>query len=580
VNYRIEVYDTGGLRVGVYEETPLLEAVRTMPDRPDRIRGLLPAGAEQLGHGYRVRVLVEGKLFCEAEVTRVTSHWGDMKRLILDRYVNFRELIAFEAERPARYGDGDVRCAYSYRDVGTIVRDIINRTPGRLHYTVAHAAYPDGAQREYAKFLARKRSDNELEVGGVLQGQWVGGSRLDVSGAYAKDGDTIAGVKVDGAAWPDIRLMMIDAEETSLNSHAIKRHPELQYIPPMFYALSAYKVRADAATAALQALMDEKGIAFIELNPHRGEDGAYDDRVDAYGRYVGLVYGGGECFNAAMVEKGAADVYLYEDGKYHAPEMGLKDYFSYTGVNEDSTESPGAVVTRFRVEGGAYEAITALAYCAHGATWSVGTDLRVRFHWTLAGRARAVSYDAREVGVTLGSASGGVANALYFETNPLAGGLAKTYVRGESVDAYGYRGRGFPLYAIDLLEDADVLAEQVLNDVAYPELDGGVTFLNGDADVEVGDFLRIVGGPVRRMDRALPGEWSGRFAGTMFGRVKEVTHRFTGRKVRTTAALTSPVRSVNDPVSFMVSGQERESALRQFRLDSKAVGVDSEYHVD
>jgi len=524
-------------------------------------------------------VLVEGQLVCEAEVTRVMPHWGDMKRLILDRYVNFQEMIQFEAERPAQYGNGEVQRTYSYRDVGTMVRDVINSTPGRLHYTVAHTAYPDGAQREYAKFMARKTAANELETGGIARGQWVGGARIDTSGAYAKDGDTIAGVNVDGVAWPDIRLMMIDAEETTLNSHAIERHPELQYIPSAFYPLSGYKVQADAAKTALQSLISSKGIGYIELNPHQDDTGAYDDRVDAYGRYVALVYGGGECFNAAQVEKGLADAYLYEDGKYHVPEMALKDYFSYTGVHTDSVEPLTEYAVRFTAEGGAYEALTALAYLANNGRWSVGPDLAVTFRWTM-GRGRTVFHDPRTVGVTLGSNSGPVVNALYFESNPLRGEMRKTYVRGESIDAFGYRGKRFPLYAFDFLEDVDRVAPALLNDVAYPELDGRVTFLHGDADVEVGDLIRLAGGAIRRLDRPLPNEWAGRFAGILMGCVKEVTHRFTGRKVETTALLTSPTRSVGDPVSFLAANAPRESALYQFRLDATAVGVDSEYHVD
>src|SRR5690606_41998302 len=65
------------------------------------------------------------------------------------------------------------------------------------------------------------------------------------------------------------------------------------------------------------------------------------DRVDAYGRYIGLVYGGGLCFNAAMVEQGLADVYLYEDGRYHDPAMRLKEYYSYRQPCGDSIETTG-----------------------------------------------------------------------------------------------------------------------------------------------------------------------------------------------------------------------------------------------
>ena len=188
--------------------------------------------------------------------------------------------------------------------------------------------------------LARCTSDNALEIGGITKGQWVGAARIDASEAYAKDGDTISGLKVDGVSWPDVRLMMIDAEETSLNSHAKKRHPETALWSSERYANSGYKLFADRAKALLQQLLETKGISHIELNPHRNNNGAFDDRVDAYGRYIGRVFGGSECFSAALVEQGLADVYLYEDGTYHVPEHHLKDFFSYTKENTKSFTLP------------------------------------------------------------------------------------------------------------------------------------------------------------------------------------------------------------------------------------------------
>ncbi|MCX5758321.1 MAG: thermonuclease family protein, partial [Candidatus Hydrogenedentes bacterium] len=335
MTYQIEVLDPSGRRVAMHDEVALLDASRGAPDDADRIVGILPAAAE-LGIGYLVRVWVEGRLFCEAPVTLVNPQWGDMQKLILDQYVTFREMLAFEAQRNWADVDGHVSAGFVNVAIGDIVKGLINRTPGYAHYRVAHGVYPDGARREWNKFLARKTPENELETGGIARGQWVGANRIDAQNAYAKDGDTIAGLVVDGVAWPDVRLMLIDSEETSRNSHTFNIHPETGTWTNARYTISGYKVRADAACVALQALMDSKHIAYIELNPHRDTTGAYDDRVDAYGRYLGLIYGGGECFNAGMVEMGHAVVYLWQDGKYLEPSSELKDFFSYAEPNEDS----------------------------------------------------------------------------------------------------------------------------------------------------------------------------------------------------------------------------------------------------
>jgi hypothetical protein len=121
-----------------------------------------------------------------------------------------------------------------------MVRAVVNQARGPLHYYVEHTAYPDGAAREFGKFTTRMALADPLPVGGIDSGQWVDSSRIDLSGAYAKDGDTIAGLVVDGLPWPDLRLMMIDAEESSLNSHAISRHPEIADWDSDRYDRSAY----------------------------------------------------------------------------------------------------------------------------------------------------------------------------------------------------------------------------------------------------------------------------------------------------------------------------------------------------
>jgi hypothetical protein len=107
-----------------------------------------------------------------------------------------------------------------------------------------------------------------------------------------------------------------------------------------------------------------------------------------------------------------------------------------------------------------------------------------------------------------------------------------------------------------------------------------VTFLHGDSAVRVGDILELRGGDLRRLEREVSGEWDGRFTGKLVGRVKGVTHRFRGDRVETVAALTSPLRSVDEPVGFMVRSQPGASTLFQFRLDDETVGLDLGYHLD
>src|SRR5262249_20144063 len=136
------------------------------------------------------------------------------------------------------------------------------------------------------------------------------------------------------------------------------------------YAASGFKQRAAASKASLQLLIDAHGIDYIELNPHRNSAGEYDDRVDVYGRYVGLVFGDGQCFNAAQVELGHADVYLYQDGRYHDPAMALKDFYSYGVANLDSIEEVGASLIAYDASAGLLEAFTTLAYAARGYVWS------------------------------------------------------------------------------------------------------------------------------------------------------------------------------------------------------------------
>lgn len=579
MRYRVEVFDSWGRRQAAFEDVPLLEAVRSAPDEPDTVRGLLPTTLAMLGPAFRIRVFIEDALFCDTRVVRTGPQWSDARKLILDKYVPFHKVLEVEAERDACEGNTTVSRAYTNQEISAIARHAINSARGAIHYSVAHEAYPDGAQRECNKFLLRKTEDNELEVGGIATGQWVSTPRIDASCAYAKDGDTIAGLVVDDEPWPDLRLMMIDAEETTRNSHAISRHPEVAEWTSAQYGLSAYKRQADAAKAILQSLMDTKGIEYIELNPHRNASGAYDDRVDAYGRYIGLVYGAGECFNAALVEHDLADVYLYEDGRYHVPEMALKDFFSYAGAHADSIAPTGKYLAEFDVTGGILEVLSALAYAAGGFVFDVDAELAVRFCKPEA-PDRVWYHDPLAMGVRLGVTARPLANHLVLIGNPFVGSISKSYTRGESIGEYGLHTRHFAYFSISRIEDADALAEGLLADLAYPEPSGEVVFYRGCADVRVGDLVELRGAPLLRYDRELDQEWDARFYGRIAGRVRSVKHRLVGPHVTTTVTLTSPLRSVDDPCAFIVRSQPAASTLFEFRLDDGRVGVDMGFHLD
>ncbi|HOZ46292.1 MAG TPA: thermonuclease family protein [Candidatus Hydrogenedentes bacterium] len=579
MNYGIEIYDVAGRRIARFDQVPLFEATRTIPGETDRAQGMLPAAVQRLGHAYRIRVIVEGRVFCEATVDRIEASWGDFQRLILDRYVTFHETVVVDAQQSTDEAGTIVAYSYRNRRVDAMVKDAINRALGRIHYSVAHGAYPEGAHREYSKLEWRKTPANELEVGGIDSGQWVGADRINAEAAYAKDGDTIAGLVVDGVPWPDVRLLLIDCEEKARNSHAVKRHPEVAEWTDAQYAASGYRLRADAATNALQTLIDSKGIAFIELNPHRDASGIYDDRIDAYGRYIGLVYGGGECFNAAMIELGHADVYLYEDGAFHVPEMELKDFFSYTGTHEDSVAEARVILGRFEAASGVFEVLTGLAYAAGGYVWSLDVEHGVRFR-PAERPDHVVSFDPIRTAITLGSDSDPVANIVYLEGNPFLGAFEKRYRRVPSIDAYGVRARHLDYYAFSREDDADKVMAGMLDDVAYPTPCGAVVFFGGNAEIAPGDLIELRDVPLRRLDERVAGEWGGRFTGRLVGRAAAVTHRFAGRQVTTTVALTSPLRSVADPLRFAVRGQPTEHMMQQFRLDDGKVGLDAGYHLD
>lgn len=579
MQYEVAVYDYWGRRVAVYDEVPLLDAVRSSPDGRDEVVGLLPKETPSLAPGYRVRVSVDGAFFCECVVDEVSPEWSDAQKLVLDRYVSFHEVLAFTAHTEYRNGNEYASWAYSNQEISGIVKDLVNRALGPIHYWVEHGAYPDGARREYAKFVARKTAANELAHGSIASGQWVGANRMDLSGAYAKDGDTISGVKVDGVAWPDLRLLMVDCEEMSRNSHAESRHPEVAFWTDAEYAASGYRRKAEAGKEFLQSLITSKGISHIELNPHLGPSGEYDDRVDVYGRYIVLVFGGGECFNAALVEQGLADVYLYKEGQYHDPAQELKDYYSYSGIHTDSVAYTGQTLYAFDTAQDLFDLLVALSYAAGGYVFSVDAALGVSFR-SGARVDRTLFYDPLRIGVRLGREGTELVNYLFLSGNPNAGALEKRFGRGESLDVHGVMADGLEFFPVYVVADMMRLADGILDDLAYPALNGEVIFYRGDGRVAVGELLEFRGAPLRAFAPCLEEEWGGSFAGRLVGRVRAVRHRFSGKHVTTRAELTSPLRSVSSPIVFMARSQDVVENLSQFRLDAVLFALDMEYHLD
>jgi len=409
--------------------------------------------------------------------------------------------------------------------------------------------------------------------------EYVSGDRIDYSGAYAKDGDTISGLEVDGEAWPDLRMMMIDTEETSINSHTLKLHPEVSTWTAEKYAKSGYKFRAEAAKAALQDLIDTHGIDYIELNWHRNTAGEFDDRVDAYGRYIGLVYGGGQCFNAAMVELGHSGVYLYLDGAYLPAEMRLKEYFSYRGPSSSSVETTSCVLEAVDFSNGLYEVLTMLSYASGGYVWGIDVDDAVSFR-KVERPDKVVWFAPTENAVGIGTDSAGVANEISFVGSPSADGLSKTYSRQSSEDEYGERNGSLKLYCVGSETDADRLVENMLDDVAYPVPVGEIRFYAGNADLDVGDIVEVRGGPIKRITREVEGEWGDLFPGRNVFRIGRKLAKIRNERVEMVYGLTSPLRSVGDPIGYMMQYQADADIFFEFRLDAAGVGLDLGYHLD
>jgi len=579
MRYFIDVMDTWNRRIARIDRVPLLQIECGDVTFGERIVGLLPTDLLDLGHGYRLRFYLEDELEADVPLDVVDPQWGDVDRWILRRLVEFHETIEVDGRR--RYSDWNrtLQKAYVSTEVSEMLRDAVSSVSGRLHYLVDHTAYPDGAQREYQKFQARKESLDELPVGGISSGHYVGGGRINATGAYAKDGDTIAGLVVDGVEWPDLRMMMIDTEEMSINSHTTKIHPEVSSWTDERYDASGYKYRAQAAKDALQNLIDTKGIDFIELNWHRGPDGEFDDRVDAYGRYIGLVYGGGECFNAAMVELGHSDVYLYSDGAYLPAEIRLKEYFSYLGPSTDSVDSTDVYLSAMDFENGIFGVLTLLAYAA-GAVWRVDSNGAV--HFAVPERPAAVwYYDIERGAVSFESDSRPLVNRILFSGNPVSGWFSKSYGRDDSIDEFGTNSRSLAVYSFSVTADADQVVPNMLDDVAYPSPTGYLTDYRGELrSLRVGELIEIRGSDLRRLTRELEHEWDGRFPNRHVFAVSRKVILIRNDRVEVTYRLTSPLRSVTNPLAFIVRNQPAASSLFEFRLDAGNVGLDFNYHLD
>ena len=71
-----------------------------------------------------------------------------------------------------------------------------------------------------------------------------------------------------------------------------------------------------------------------------------------------------------------------------------------------------------------------------------------------------------------------------------------------------------------------------------------------------------------------------RLSGAVVGRVDRIRHVLAGGKTETQVSLTSPLRSVHSPLSFMVRSQESATTLFEFRLDDAVVGLDVGFHLD
>ncbi len=577
MEYVIEIFDAFGLRRHRFNRVPLVEISSHLPGRPQRVRGMLPS-MTPLRPGDRVRVWLDGALAADADVTRVDPEWGDQRKLVIDRYLSFHELLAFEAVSGQSLLDSRVTASLFNRSVTELAKEYVNRATGRIHYTVEHTGYPEGAEREYAKFQARRMGVNELEAGGIEHGDWVGASRIDASNAYAKDGRTIAGLVVDGAPWPDLRLLMVEAESPERDSDAIARHPEVAHWSDATYASSGYALAGAAAKEALQARIENDGIVYVELNPCRDVFGQTIGRIDEDGRLLGMIFGAGRCFNAAQVELGHGRTLLHANGAILPPALRLKEFFSYERKTESSIAALDQVLKTFHADGPLEAALTVLAYAA-GAVWSVNE--RGVITMRRADRADHVTFhDPSDTAVAWSADARGVVNAIDAEANPAHSGVGKTYERPASVAILGCSKAAVTLAAVSHEADLDAVINGMLDDLAYPERTGHIVWLRGNAAVRPGNLVEIRNPPVERVDAPIEGEWGGRYAEQLMARVASVTHRLAGRHVQTKAKLTSPLRNGANPVASLRRAHPGRETMAAFRLDDEHVGLDMGYHLD
>jgi endonuclease YncB( thermonuclease family) len=573
MRYRLELRDPWQRPLAVFSEDLELEATRALPDREDRLRCTLPH-VPGLGPGCGASLYLDGALWRAYAIARTAETWNADLQLEHNTRPPRRDRMTIEGSASLSEFNTPIRRIYADARLDAIVRDVVHRAPGPLHLTVDHNAYPDGAQREFGKLIARINSDNELEQGGITQGQWVGADRVDASQAYAKDGDTIAGLRVDGAPWPDLRLLMIDAEETALNSHARKRHPETAFWNAARYANSGYRRRAELARDALQQLMTQKGISHIELNPHRDASGAYDDRVDAYGRYVGMVHGGGECFNAALVELGLADVYLYADGQYHVPEHELKDFFSYAGSSRLSNPENNLHVEALDLDGGALDALTLFAWLANEHVFSVSCDGAVVFGAPTQ-PDHVIAYRADQMSVCSGFDGADLLNWVALSGHARIAPNKISASRSESIAAYGLHARGWTWPWLGGNADKQHLAQGMLADLAYPTPQLTLTFFHGATGFHPGELVALSGAPLERLAPRLPGEWTGDVSSSFCGRIVEVRQRILGDAVQTQVVLGAPLRSMARPLAALGRLHARDPGLFGFTLDDSLCPLDS-----
>ena len=193
---------------------------------------------------------------------------------------------------------------------------------------------------------------------------------------------------------------------------------------------------------------------------------------------------------------------------------------------------------------------------------------------------KVLTFDPFEHGVTLSSNSEKVANGVVLKGNPVTSTVDKLYTNQPSIDEYDFHLRFLEYFSITVQEDGDALMAGLMDDVPYPEPSGEVTSFRGESSLSVGVVLEFREGDLRRLEREVSGEWADTFTGKLIGRVKSLTQEFRGRLVTTRARLTSPLRSVDNPISFIVRGQPLAETLFQFRLDETTVGLDLGYHLD